>query len=165
MSLIQRLFDLNRGSSRTVNLSSLTPILKLWLGLGLGLIFFLTGVGLDPVWGHGAIANVTYTLTVTAAYETGDPMAGAQVLVYSPRDGGTPWKVGETGPQGDYRFTPDTDGSWDVVIRQAGHGKTVTIPVGAATSGGGTLPRVAGILVGLWGLVGTALFFSRGKKS
>lgn len=153
-----------RDSDRTARPSVFKSASTLPLGLALGLMWTLAGA--VPARGHGAIADVTHTLTITATYETGEPMAEAQVLVYSPRDGGTPWKVDQTNAQGEYQFTPDTDGSWEVIIRQAGHGKAVTIPVGTASSGGGGgLSRAAGIAVGLWGLLGTALFFSRGKKS
>lgn len=118
-------------------------------------------------------------------------MASAQVVVYSPQNPNEPWSTGQTNEQGEFEFSPDTDGNWEVVVRQAGHGTTVSVPVvpltqaaqitSADTSQPSTslataivssseplsnpLQRWASAGAALWGLVGTALFFSRGKQS
>ncbi len=45
----------------------------------------------------------------------------------------TPWLTGICDQQGRFSFTPDPDlpGTWDVQVRQAGHGDIIHIPVGA----------------------------------
>ena len=144
------------------------------------------GVGLmllcgQPGWSHAAIATVTQTFSVKASYSSGQPMASAQVLVYSPENPSEPRLTGQTNEQGEFEFTPDTDGNWEVVIRQAGHGTTVSVPVGAtqvaqphpetqptvASSAPAASPiqRWASAGAAFWGLIGTVLFFSRGKNS
>ena len=137
----------------------------------------LSGIGLmllcsRPGWSHGAIATVTQTFSIEANYSSGEPMALAQVVVYSPDNPDQPWLTGETNQEGEFEFSPDTAGNWDVVIRQAGHGTTVSVPVdmaqaqaGTASESGSSLQRWASAGAALWGLVGTALFFSRGKQS
>ncbi|ESA35014.1 hypothetical protein N836_14735 [Leptolyngbya sp. Heron Island J] len=140
----------------------------------------------QPGWSHAAIATVTQTFSVKASYSSGQPMASAQVLVYSPEDPSEPRITGQTNAQGEFEFQPDTNGNWEVVIRQAGHGTTVSVPVGTtqvavqpqhtetesttaivATSDPATSPvqRWASAGAAFWGLIGTVLFFSRGKNS
>lgn len=140
----------------------------------------------QPGWSHGAIATVTHTFSVEATYSSGEPMAQAQVVVYSPENPDQPWTRGQTNEAGKFEFSPDTVGNWEVVIRQAGHGTTVSVPVStavnaqikpAANEGPPTatlvsaseplttspLQRWATAGAALWGLIGTVLFFSRGK--
>lgn len=151
----------------------------------------LHGVGLvllcsQPGWSHGAIATVTHRFAVEANYASGEPMALAQVAVYSPDDPNVPWITGQTDQQGRFEFSPNAAGNWEVIIRQAGHGTTVSVPVGTlaqapdsppttqtvtdsivSTSAPSASPlqRWASAGAGLWGIVGTVLFFSRGKQS
>lgn len=138
--------------------------------LALLLALFLALALATTALAHGA--EIKYTLNATveirASYDNGDPMDGGQVAVYAPDDPSTPWLTGVCDPQGRFSFTPDPalPGTWDVQVRQAGHGDIIHIPVGAgvASSGGGgyTTPQI--VLMGacvIWGLVGTALFFSR----
>lgn len=123
---------------------------------------------------HGA--RIEYTVNVAielvAAYDNGEPMAGAQFVVYAPDDPSTPWLTGVCDNDGRFSFVPDSTkpGTWDVQVRQAGHGDIVHIPVGedAAVSGGTggytTLQIVLMALCVVWGSVGTALYFSRRKR-
>lgn len=115
-------------------------------------------------------------------------MASAQVVVYSPNNPNEPWTTGQTNEQGEFEFSPDMNGNWDVVVRQAGHGTTVSVPVVslAQTASAGASPASASPTAAIvssseplssplqrwvsagaafWGLVGTVLFFSRGKQS
>lgn len=123
---------------------------------------------------HGA--KIEYTVVtgveIQAAYDTGDPMAGGQVVVYAPDDPSSPWLTGVCDGEGRFAFAPDPDkpGTWDVQVRQAGHGDIVHIDIGAgaATSGGSglTVPQIllmAGCVA--WGCIGTALFYSRRRGS
>ncbi|MEA5463823.1 carboxypeptidase-like regulatory domain-containing protein [Leptothoe sp. PORK10 BA2] len=135
----------------------------------------------QPGWAHGAIATVSPTFSIEAAFTSGEPMALAQVVVYSPDQPEQPWTTGQTNQQGEFEFSPDAPGNWEVVIRQAGHGTTVNVPVAMAPStaqaqtnsqtaiatsvSSSPLQRWASAGAALWGLVGTALFFSRGKQS
>jgi len=161
--------------------------LKLALVLALG----LAGYGL-PVLAHGVVLEHrrVSSVEVLAQFETGEPMANAQVLVYSPEDPNEAWQQGTTDDQGRFSFVPDADqpGSWEVMVRQAGHGAIATIPVSAEAGAAGgdeavpaaTAPAARsaiapstnlspvqrGITVGsvIWGFIGTALFFARGKR-
>ena len=97
-------------------------------------------------------------------------MAGGQVTVYAPDDPSTPWLTGTCDEEGRFIFTPDLSksGTWDVQVRQSGHGDIVHIPIEEggqlATSGSTGYTPLQIVLMGVsvaWGLVGTALFFSR----
>ena len=123
------------------------------------------------VYAHGASIEYTVDMTVEiyATYDSGEPMAGAQVIVYAPDNPTTPWLTGVCDDEGRFSFTPDTTstGTWDVQVRLAGHGGMIHIPVGEGTVGtGGTGGySVAQIVVMavcvIWGIAGTALYFMR----
>lgn len=126
------------------------------------------------LWGvvsaHGAKIEYSTRMTVEirAAYDTGEAMAGGQVTVYAPDDPATPWLEGVCDDQGLFTFTPDPTipGMWDVQVRLAGHGDIVHIPIGEGTVASGStgftpLQIVLMAVAGVWGFVGTALYFSR----
>ncbi len=150
-------------------------------------------------WAGWALPAIAHGLTVEhrqvssveieARFETGEPMAQAQVLVYAPANPTEPWQQGTTDDQGNFSFTPDTSqpGSWEVMVRQAGHGVVTTVLVenpspensvsdpeteaeGESNSlispSTGLSPVQQGITIGsvIWGFIGTALFFARGKR-
>jgi nickel transport protein len=137
----------------------------------IGLILVLAiGLGLPvTVYAHGA--RITYTVSTTvdivATYDNGEPMAGAQVAVYAPDDPSTPRLTGVCDDEGRFSFTPDSSepGTWDVQVRQAGHGDIVHIPIGGSTEGSGggytALQIVLMAVCVVWGSIGTALYFLR----
>ncbi|NEQ49545.1 MAG: carboxypeptidase regulatory-like domain-containing protein [Leptolyngbya sp. SIO3F4] len=171
---------------------SFTGLKRLKLSSKICLISVLNSLGLLMLYGqpglsHGAIATVVHTFSVEATYSSGEPMAMAQVVVYSPENPDQPWTTGQTNETGKFEFIPDAVGDWEVIIRQAGHGTTVNVPVSTAAIAqieptSATSPSPANLLstseplsntsplhrwasagAALWGLIGTVLFFSRGK--
>jgi nickel transport protein len=119
---------------------------------------------------HGAKIEyrVTRLVEITALFDTGEPIRGGQVTVYAPDDPATPYLTGTTDEEGRFSFTPDPEilGTWDVQVRQAGHGDIVHIPLGEghATEGSTGFTTLQLVVMGacvLWGLMGTALYFSR----
>ena len=137
----------------------------------IGLLILLSALGMPTTTSaHGA--RIEYTthgvIEIRALYDTGTPMAGAQVSVYAPDAPTTPWLTGACDEEGRFSFTPDPTkpGTWDVQVRQAGHGDIVHISVGqdmTASGGPGCTPAqltLMGACV-IWGFVGTALFFAR----
>jgi nickel transport protein len=82
---------------------------------------------------HGAHIDheMTRAIAIRATYDSGEPMAEAQVVIYAPADPTTPWQTGMTDTNGRFVFVPDMtqSGNWDVQVRQAGHGNIVSIPV------------------------------------
>jgi nickel transport protein len=136
------------------------------------LTFLLIVLGLPTkALAHGV--DITYTSTmaieIVAAYDTGEPMSDAQVVVYAPDDPSTAWLTGVCDDEGHFSFTPDNSkpGSWDVQIRKAGHGGMVHIPVGedtvvsGGTDGYSVLQIVLMAACVAWGIAGTALYVSR----
>jgi nickel transport protein len=138
---------------------------------------------------HRQVSNIE----IQARFDSGEPLANAQVLVYAPDEPTEVWEQGTTDDQGRFSFAPDTTqpGNWEVMVRQAGHGDLTTIPVGAlpladsvGADGAGAegevepaanslispstslSPVQQGITIGavIWGFIGTALFFARGKR-
>ena len=133
---------------------------------------------------HGA--NIQYSetaaITIQANYDDGTPMKSAQVVIYAPSDRATPWLKGVTDEKGQFSFIPDLTitGDWDVKVRQSGHGDITSIPLRggklaadasqiksmSGNSGRYTNPQkllMAGL--GIWGLIGTALFFARPQSA
>lgn len=160
------------------------------LNLTLALTLGLAGWTL-PAIAHGLTVEhrQVSSVEIEARFETGEPMAQAQVLVYAPANPAEPWQQGTTDDQGRFSFTPDQTqpGSWEVMVRQAGHGAVTTIPIedpsseNSASDPGteaesesnslispstGLSPVQQGITIGsvIWGFIGTALFFARGKR-
>ena len=146
----------------------------------LGVFLAITGIVaaglLFPTSARAHGVNIEYNESVEveifAAYDTGDPMAGAQVSVYAPDEPTTPWLTGTCDEEGRFSFTPDTSrpGTWDVQVRLAGHGGIIHIPVGegneATDKTGGFSPMQIGVMSAcvVWGSVGTALYFSRRRR-
>ena len=136
-----------------------------------------------PTLAHGAKIEYRSTqgITIQANYDDGTPMKNAQVVIYAPSDRATPWMQGTTDNKGNFSFVPDSTiaGDWDVKVRQAGHGDLIAIPLAegktisqasttkAISSGGNYSPlqKTVMAMAGIWGFVGTALFFSRQKSS
>lgn len=141
----------------------------------------LSMVGLPgKVLAHGVVIDhqTTQAVAIQAAYDTGEPMVDAQVVVYAPSNPSQAWTTGKTDAKGQFVFMPDRAqaGNWQVSVRQAGHGDILNIPVEgeantttAATSAGSASAMTSlqkGVMVGsiIWGFIGTALFFARGKR-
>lgn len=135
--------------------------------------------------------EATQAIEIQAKYDTGKPMSHAQVTVYSPEQPSTPWLTGTTDENGNFAFapTPSESGNWTVKVRQTNHGDIINIavveaedkvetnvtPEAAANnlknqqliiqSTTSSLTPLQTILMGasgVWGFVGTALFFQRG---
>jgi nickel transport protein len=130
-----------------------------------------------PTEAHAHGVNIEYTsdveIEIIAKYDTGEPMAGAQVVVYAPDDPTNPWLTGVCDDEGRFSFTPDASkpGIWDVQVRLAGHGGIIHIPISTDTaakdgSGGyGHLQIVVMAVCVVWGSIGTALYFSRRRRT
>jgi len=143
--------------------------MKKWmLGILLALLLALALAATASAHGVKLAYKINMVVEITAAYDTGEPMGGAQVAVYAPDDPTTPWLTGVCDENGRFAFTPDPSkpGTWDVQVRHSGHGGMIHIPIGEGVAmRGGTgytpLQIVLMALCVVWGFVGTALFFSR----
>lgn len=156
------------------------------------LIFSLWIIPLKTL-AHGAVIDYEKidAIALVAQYDTGEPMNNAQVIVYAPNNADEPYLQGVTDDNGNFTFTPDTTitGNWTVRIRTAGHGSIINIPVESKetvapesndndsneistnqpetprqSSFPNTSQRLLMTISGVWGFVGTALFFSRPKQ-
>lgn len=153
--------------------------------------FFLTLITLialpNRVLSHGA--NIQYgettAIKIQAKYDDGTPMGNAQVVIYAPSDRATPWLKGVTDDDGSFTFVPDRQpaniGNWDVKVRQSGHGDITSIPIEDNTiatndEAASSVPdtntnaytstqKVVMAAAGVWGFIGTALFFFRSKSA
>ena len=118
---------------------------------------------------HGV--NIQYTsdieITIIARYDSGKPMASAQVVVYAPDAPSTPWLTGVCDNEGRFSFTPDPSrpGIWDIQVCIAGHGGMVHIPIGEGTTPSSNIGGYSYLQIALmaacviWGSIGTALYF------
>lgn len=145
-------------------------------------LLFCSGLS-EPVLAHGARIDYQQSsaIVIRATYDDGTPMAEAQAVIYAPNDPTAPWLKGMTNESGEFSFVPDPDlsGSWDVKVRQSGHGNIVSIPLDsgaisneetvtmssnanvAKSSGYSTGQKLLMAIAGVWGFIGTALFFAR----
>ena len=149
------------------------PSLMLCLFLGLGL------VPVQQAWAHAALvtAHPVPGLLIQAQYDTGEPMASAQVVVYGPNNPTAPTISGITNAKGQFRFVPTIGetGTWSIQVRQAGHGAMVHVPIhedGVSpshehrhTSGLTALQKAIMAAAVVWGFIGTALFFQSRRVS
>ncbi|MGK7949046.1 MAG: carboxypeptidase-like regulatory domain-containing protein [Xenococcaceae cyanobacterium] len=157
----------------------------------LAFLIFFSILGFSrQVFAHGA--NIVYrqisAIEVTATYEDGTPMDNAQVVIYAPDNPAIPWLKGTTDAEGKFSFIPasNVSGNWDVKIRQSGHGDIVSIPwqaddrttgvestdnvadgdktILSTNSNYTPMQKIVMAATGVWGFVGTALYFSRQKS-
>ncbi|WP_045222361.1 carboxypeptidase-like regulatory domain-containing protein [Desulfonatronum thioautotrophicum] len=146
-------------------------------GLPLLIAFWLIP---SPLYAHGALIQWHQSpgIIIYAKYDTGQPMAEAQVAVFAPDNPARAWLTGQTDAEGRFSFAPDPDipGTWAVQARQAGHGAMAHIPISSDTenqpdislqSPSITTPLQRAVMIGsvVWGCVGTALFFRRTKAN
>lgn len=104
-----------------------------------GLVIFVLIVGnAVPVFGHGVRVDYTIdpvagSVTVQAAFDTGEPLAEGQVIIFAPNDLVNPWLVDVLDADGAFTFIPDYDipGFWDVQVRKAGHGGLIHVEITA----------------------------------
>ncbi len=130
---------------------------------------------LSPTMAFAHGAEIEYTVAtsieIVAKYDSGEPMAKAQVSIYAPDNPSTPWLTGTCDEEGRFSFTPDTSipGTWDIQVRQAGHGDMIHITIDEGSVSGGSSSNlstnqiiVMSVCV-IWGILGTAMFFKRRK--
>lgn len=124
---------------------------------------------------HGVLMDATPipSFQVQVLYDSGEPMANAQINVYAPTDPENAWLQTLTDEQGYFLFTPDPTipGAWDIQARLAGHGDAIQLDIredGSIQqldqSGQPPLQKWVTILAFVWGCVGTALFFSNRQR-
>ena len=125
---------------------------------------------------HGVLMDATPipSFQVQVQYESGEPMANAQITVYAPDDPQTVWSQALTDENGYFLFTPEpgVTGTWDVQARLAGHGEVLRIDVQEDGSvrqlqrvSNAPLQKWLTIAAVVWGFVGTALYFSKQTAS
>lgn len=127
----------------------------------------------STAYAHGAKIEykIATSIEIVAKYDSGEPMAEAQVSIYAPDNPSTPWLTGTCDEYGHFSFTPDASilGTWDIQVRQAGHGDMIHIEIeeGSATGGSSSGYSIGQIVLMsvcvIWGILSTALFFKRRK--
>lgn len=157
----------------------------------LAFLIFFSVLGFSrQVSAHGA--HIVYrqksAIELTATYDDGTAMDNAQVVIYAPDNPAIPWQKGTTDKEGKFSFIPSSNvsGKWDVKIRQSGHGDIISIPwqadnslaaveskenvadvdtkILSANTNYTPMQKIVMAATGVWGFVGTALFFSRQKS-
>jgi nickel transport protein len=135
-------------------------------------VLFLAFLSTTTALAHGVKIEyaINMSVEIIATYDSGDPMAEAHITIYAPNDLENPWLTSTTDDGGRFTFTPDPaiPGTWDVQVRQAGHGDIIHIPVGegllsTGSTGFTSMQIILMSISVIWGFVGTALFFSRRK--
>ena len=89
-----------------------------------------------PTFAHGVRINhtideATGEITVMAAFDTGEVLDEAAVIIFAPDDLINPWSTGVMDETGSYTFIPDytLEGFWDIQVRKAGHGGLINIEI------------------------------------
>ena len=142
----------------------------------LTMFFWLTTPAVNA-FAHGTVIDLAdvQAIEIIAHFDSGEPMADAQVSVYAPTDAANPWLTGTADSEGRFVFTPDRalTGEWAIQVRTAGHGDWVYIDMAdgdiaamTASSGGFTTAQIILMSVAvIWGMIGTALYFARPKPT
>jgi nickel transport protein len=132
------------------------------------LVFLLAFGTLATAFAHGVELGYKTSIVVEilAAYDTGELMSGAQVMVYAPGEPSIPWFTGVCDENGRFTFMPEWPGEWVVKVRHMGHGGMLRIPIGegmakAGDTGYTPLQLAVMAVCVIWGFIGTALFFKR----
>lgn len=91
-----------------------------------------------PSLAHGvridhSIDAISGEITITAAFDTGEVLDEAAVIIFAPNDLVNPWSTGIMDETGSYTFTPDytIEGFWDIQVRKAGHGGLINVEITA----------------------------------
>lgn len=91
-----------------------------------------------PILAHGVRINhtidaTTGEITIMAAFDTGEVLNEAAVVIFAPNDLINPWSTGVMDENGAYAFTPDysIEGFWDIQVRKAGHGGLINVEITA----------------------------------
>jgi nickel transport protein len=109
---------------------------KRYLSLIFAFLMVLNTIGF--AYAHGVEGEYRFFLEdgvvkieIQAAFDSGEPMSGAQVAIFAPNDLINPWQTGTCDERGSYVFAPDLSipGTWDVQVRSAGHGEMIHIEV------------------------------------
>lgn len=145
---------------------------KLMLFLSGLIVLFTLPAGSILAHGVDLEYSALNAIQVTATYDTGTPLADAQVAVFAPGNPAEPWLTGTTDSEGHFLFVPDPEipGLWEVQVRLAGHGGLIRvaveegqyIPSAPAGLSGVQKALMTGAII--WGLIGTALYFSRRRN-
>ncbi len=136
-----------------------------------------------PVLAHGVAIEhrQARAIEIRATYDSGEPISEGQVTVYSPENPSEPWLKGTTDEDGTFAFVPNPEfnGEWQVKVRKSGHGDMANISVSESPGslpqqaqankgwqGGNYTPLQKVLMAGLgiWGFIGTALFFARNRS-
>ena len=129
-----------------------------------------------PVYGHGAHLYWEMngdSVKVTAAFDDGQPMDGAQVTVFSEAAPTVAYTSGIADENGEFTFLPDAQISqnWDVQARKAGHGDIIHFSLTEddddelITGKNFTVLQIVIMSASVvWGFIGTALFFASKRK-
>ena len=144
-----------------------TPVVILFLLFALPSIVQAHGVKIEYGEAEGAVG-------IVAKYDSGEPMANAEVVVYAPDDRQTVWLTGKCDEEGRFAFFPKASvwGTYDIQVRQAGHGEMIHVEinedgkvVGGGSSGYSTTQIVIMAICVIWGVIATALYFSNRRKA
>lgn len=103
------------------SLPTLESLLEITLG-ALGILLFSMWSLLlfpAPAKAHGTgyrIAGDKQVTTIEAFYSSNEPMAYAEVLIFSPEDKDVEYQNGRTDKNGRFAFYPDIGGTWRVTV-------------------------------------------------
>ncbi|MBU1002677.1 MAG: hypothetical protein KKE73_09140 [Proteobacteria bacterium] len=101
-----------------------------------------TGVGGGTAQAHGLSyvpLDSMSTVAFEARFSSGEPVAYAEVLVFSPADAVVEFMNGRTDALGRFAFLPDVQGSWHVDVN-AGLGHKLTFDVAVDQDGLNKVP-------------------------
>ena len=78
-----------------------------------------------------AASRTGTSIELQTGFSNGEPLKGADVVVYAPNNPTRIWAKGVTDSEGKFNFAPDTaiKGDWEVQITREGHADVLTVPV------------------------------------
>ena len=105
-----------------------------------GTFLFFSAIAVTPVAAHGTdyrLLDEKSAVVVEFIYSDNQPMAYAEVLVYSPENDSVEYQNGRTDMNGRFAFYPQSPGNWRIQADDGtGHLERVSIEIGTGENGG-----------------------------
>jgi nickel transport protein len=148
---------------------------RIEIKISLFLLILLAYTGIGDVFGHGTEYVVLSggVVGVQASFDTGVPMADADVLIFAPNEITAAIKS-RTDTRGIVCFAPDKAGAWVIQVRaEGGHGMRINLEVdqdsivSVSDSEHSSLSILQKLFLAVcvcWGFIGTGLYFYGRKK-
>ena len=139
-----------------------------------GFVALMVLLYMPGLWAHGVVHSVLRdeAVIVNAMYQGDEPMAYAEVKVFSPADSEVEYQNARTDKNGKFAFYPDQKGEWTIKVNDGmGHGFTEKVDVSGIgeighTHGGlSSAHKAIMAICVVWGFAGLYFYFKKKQSA